>query len=114
MWAALERYVKLDHDALWKEWDRRVQAIADRVGHVKGVRTDRFVPEIANHVPHLRITWEATGLSPEEVVKQLRNGDPSIEIRPGAKDAIEVAVWMLEPGEELIVGKRLVDILKKS
>jgi L-seryl-tRNA(Ser) seleniumtransferase len=116
MWAALEHYLKQDHDALWREWDRRVQTIAELVGKVKGVRTERFVPEIANHVPHLRISWKTsgTGLAPDQVVKQLRAGDPGIEIRPIVEDAIEVAVWMLEPGEEQVVGKRLVEILQKS
>lgn len=116
MWAAVERFVKLDHAAVWRDWDTRVQTIADLVGEVKGVKTEKFVPPLANHAPHLRITWDfqASGLKPEDVVGQLRAGDPPIELRPGVSDALEVAVWMLEPGQDKIVGQRLRAALKKA
>lgn len=116
MWAALDHFMKQDHEAVWRGWEQRVQTIAALVGAVPGVQTKSFVPEIANHVPHLRISWDSAknGLTPAEVVKQLREGEPRIEVRPGPADALEVAVWMLEPGEEQIVGRRIRDILKKT
>jgi L-seryl-tRNA(Ser) seleniumtransferase len=116
MWAALEHYLKQDHAALGREWEQRVQTIAGLVASVKGVKTEAFVPPIANHVPHLRITWDpaALGLTPADVIRQLRDGEPRIEIRPAVQESIEVAVWMLEPGEEQIVGQRIRDILRKT
>ncbi len=116
MWAALDYFLKQDHQAVWRDWEKRCKIVADLVTSVKGVKTEVFVPEISNAVPHLRITWdfEATGLKPRDVVKQLLEGEPKIEVRPGAREAIEVAVWMLDPGEEQIVGKRLREILKKG
>ncbi len=116
VWAALEHFMKQDHQAVWRDWEKRCKTVADLVSPVKSVKTEIFVPQIANAVPHLRITWDytASGLTPAEVVKQLREGEPRIEVRPGAKEAIEVAVWMLDPGEEQIVGKRLREILRKS
>jgi D-glucosaminate-6-phosphate ammonia-lyase len=117
MWAAVEYFVKQDHKAVWRDWEKRCKTVADLVSpSTKTIKTEVFVPEIANAVPHLRITWDyaASGITPAEVVKQLREGEPRIEVRPGAKDAIEVAVWMLEPGEEQIVGRRLREILKKG
>jgi L-seryl-tRNA(Ser) seleniumtransferase len=114
MWAALRRYLKQDHAATWKEWERRIQVIAELVGAVPGVRTEPFVPPIANHVPHLRISWDTAKvrLTPADVVKRLREGEPRIEVRPIVGEALEVSVWMLEPGEERIVGQRLRDVLK--
>jgi len=116
MWAALRHYLKQDHAAIWREWEKRVQTIADLVSAVKGVKTEPFVPPIANHTPHLRITWDmaGTGLTPADVVRRLREGEPPIEIRPVIGDAIEVSVWMLEPGQERIVSERIRDILKRS
>ena len=115
LWAALELYVKQDHQAQWRAWEKRVQTISDLLAPLKAVQKEMYVPEIANHAPHLRITWDyvASGLSTVEVVRQLREGEPRIEVVPEHKDAIQVAVWMLEPGEEQIVGKRLREILKK-
>ena len=114
MMVAIEQYVKMDHAAEWREWEKRVKVVADSVGPVPGVKTETFVPEIANAVPHLRITWDpgAVKITAAEAVKRLRDGEPSIELRPGAKDAIEVAVWMLQPGEAQIVAKRIREVLK--
>ena len=115
MWAALRRFLKQDHAAVWAEWEKRVQTIADLVTTVKGVKTEKFVPPIANHTPHLRLTWDAgLGVTPAEVAKRLREGTPRIEVRPIIAEALEVSVWMLEPGEERIVGERLRDALKKA
>jgi len=114
MMVAIELYVKMDHAAEWREFEKRVKVIADSVGPVHGVKTESFVPEIANAVPHLRITWDpgAVTITAAEAVKRLREGEPSIELRPGAKDGLEVAVWMLQPGEAQIVAKRIREVLK--
>jgi L-seryl-tRNA(Ser) seleniumtransferase len=113
MMVAVENYVKRDHAAEWKEWEKRVKVIADAVS-LRGVETETFVPEIANAVPHLRIKWDQSKLSATEVVKQLREGEPSIEVRPGSKDVLEVAVWMLQPNEAQIVAKRIREVLKPA
>jgi uncharacterized pyridoxal phosphate-dependent enzyme len=114
MMVTIEQYMKRDHAAEWRDWEKRVKVIADSVGPIQGVKTEPFVPEIANAVPHLRISWTpgSVKVTPSEVVKRLREGDPSIELRPGAKDALEVAVWMLQPGEAQIVAKRIREVLK--
>jgi L-seryl-tRNA(Ser) seleniumtransferase len=114
MMVTIEQYMKRDHAAEWREWEKRVKVIADTVGPVPGVKTEAFVPEIANAVPHLRITWspESVKITAKEAVKRLREGDPAIELRPGAKLGLEVAVWMLQPGEAQIVAKRIREVLK--
>jgi len=116
LWAAVEHFIKRDHQAEWRLWEKRCKVVGDLVSSVKTIKTEIFVPEISNAVPHLRITWDfaALGIAPRDVVKQLREGEPRIEVRPGAREAIEVAVWMLDPGEEQIVGRRLREILRKS
>ena len=64
-------------------------------------------------MPHLRITWDesAVKLTAREVTRKLVEGDPSIELRPGAKKGIE-AVWMPQPGEAQIVARRIREVLK--
>lgn len=114
MWAALEHYLRQDHAALDREWQQRVQTIAARLAPLRQVRTEMFVPPIANHVPHLRIRWDVSRLSVAEVVRQLREGPPRIEIRPPLADGIEVSVWMLEPGQAEIVAGRLREVLEKA
>ena len=115
LWAALEHFLRQDPAAMWKEWDRRVATIASGASAVPGVRVERFVPEINNAVPHLRVTWDAAalGVTPEEAVTRLREGEPRIEIRETLRVGIEVAVFMLEAGEDEIVGRRLGQVLRK-
>jgi L-seryl-tRNA(Ser) seleniumtransferase len=114
MMVAVEVYIKKDHAAEWREWEKRVKTVADSVASVPGVKTESFVPEIANAAPHLRIRWEGgvARITPAEAVKRLREGEPSIELRPGARDCLEVAVWMMQPGEAQVVGRRIREVLK--
>ena len=58
MYAALDRYVKLDHAKEWKEWEQKIAVIDDAVKKVKGVKTEVIVPPVANHTPSLKITWD--------------------------------------------------------
>lgn len=119
MMAALEVYLKRDEAAEWKEWERRAKLIIDSVTAVsKATKGEVYVPPVANHVPTVRIKWEKAALKllADDVRKQMREGNPSIEITPGSSPAkaetqeFSVGVWQLQPGEAEIVAKRLREI----
>src|SRR5439155_23463081 len=80
MYKARELFLSEDHDALAKEWQDRLQRISRQIAKVPGVSTSFFVPEIANHVPHMQITWDSAdiNLSPPDASNILRSGKPSI------------------------------------
>jgi D-glucosaminate-6-phosphate ammonia-lyase len=113
MLVALESYLKQDHAAIWKKWEARCRRIAQALEGVPDARTEVFVPEIANAVPHLRITWDyqKRGVDVRTMIKKLREGTPSIEVSPGAQARFTIGVWMMEPGEDAIVGERIRAIL---
>lgn len=115
MLTALELYVKKDHEAEWKEWERRIRTIVDSVRDVPTVQTETYVPPIANHVPHLRVKWDPSkiSVSPVDIKKKLQEGEPSIEVNPGTnKDELIIGVWMMQPGEAEIVARRVRALLK--
>ena len=116
MMVAVEQYFKKDQKAEWAEWERRAKQVMDSVGGVKSVKSEIKIPPISNQVPHVHITWDqsAVKITPPEVVKQLREGTPSIEITPGSTNKLIVAVWMLQAGEAEIVARRIREILKKA
>jgi L-seryl-tRNA(Ser) seleniumtransferase len=116
MMIALESYYKRDHQADWREWERRVNVIRDRVSSIKGVRGEMFVPKIHYHVPHVRIQWDTTviRLTVPEVVNRLRDGEPSIEVRSSPADALELGVWLLEPDEAEVVARRVAEVLRSA
>jgi L-seryl-tRNA(Ser) seleniumtransferase len=115
---AVELFVKRDHQAIWKDWERQVSAIGKAVGGIKGVEAEQFLPVIANQVPHLAIKWDpkAIAMTRDDVAKNLREGEPRIEVRPSAgnEPRLEIAVWMLLPGEYQAVGKRCAEVLKTA
>jgi L-seryl-tRNA(Ser) seleniumtransferase len=112
---ALELYLKEDHDALSKEWQGRLERISSELTKIPGVSTEFFTPDIANHVPHMRITWDSkVSIEPKEVSKLLRNSKPSIVIGGGeGKPGLGMCSFMLQPGEDKIVAERLSHILKE-
>ena len=116
MMIAVETYLKRDHKAEWAEWERRGKVIADSVAGFKTIKTSTWIGEIANHVPHLQVRWDqsAVKISYAEVVKKMRDGDPSIELTPGQPDCLTFGVWTLQRGEEQIVARRLREILKAA
>jgi L-seryl-tRNA(Ser) seleniumtransferase len=75
----------------------------------------------------IRYSQEQLKTSPRDVMTELRLGTPSIELNPstgqttGASagipadvNTIVVGVWMLQPGEEMIVARRLREVLEKE
>jgi L-seryl-tRNA(Ser) seleniumtransferase len=112
MLAAVERYVTIDHDAEARDFEQRAETIRASVAGLAGVKAEIFVPEVANHVPHVRITWDAMTrtLKPADIVTAMRDGEPSIGTRADG-DAIVVGVWMMRPGEDRVVARRLRQVL---
>jgi len=114
MLAALELYLATDHVAERREFEARAEVIRSGVATVPGIKAEIFVPDVANHVPHVRISWDAAakGIAPTDAVNGLRAGEPSIGTRSEG-DALVIGVWMMRPGEEKIVARRLREVLEK-
>jgi L-seryl-tRNA(Ser) seleniumtransferase len=113
MLVAVEAYLKEDHAAVWKDWEARCHTISKCLEAFSDVKTEISVPKIANAVPHLRVNWDtkARGLTAAQMVQKLREGKPSIEVTPGSNRRLVIGVWVMEPGEDAIVGERLRAIL---
>jgi D-glucosaminate-6-phosphate ammonia-lyase len=108
---ALELFLEKDHAHERREYDKRAEAIRAAAVTVPGVRAEVFVPEIANNVPHIRVSWEgATEAAAGAAVKAMKDGEPSIGIRSEG-NALVLGVWMMRPGEEKVVARRLRQVL---
>jgi len=113
---ALELYLNEDHDALAKQWQDQLEGISRQITRVTGVSTSFFVPDIANHVPHMQITWDSSRISftPQEASKLLRSSRPSIVIGTGEdRRGLVVNSFMLQPGEDKIVAQQLVKLFRE-
>ncbi len=116
MYAAIDRYVNLDHKKEWKIWEDRVALIENAAKKVNGVTTTVSVPPIANHTPTLTISWDINKIkvTREEFQNRLRKGNPSVEVVAGKDNSINITVFMLEPKQEKIVAARIYEELSKA
>jgi L-seryl-tRNA(Ser) seleniumtransferase len=123
--AAVDWFLSQDDAAFEAEYQKRADLIAAKLKSLPTLKTQTFIPEVANHVPHLLITYDQNRIriSAADVMEKLRTGAPRIELNPGTGGAsasaglpggpnsIIVGVWMLQPGEDSIVAGRLYDTL---
>src|SRR5215471_18541403 len=130
---ALETWLSLDEKKLYAEWNGRVERIRKLVETVPGVKTDIYVPEDGNRYPTLRVSWDqqAWGFSVTDCVNELRAGNPRVEVlgpdnpslvkavregKPNRKEPkppehIELVSMTMKPGEDLVAGQRLREVL---
>jgi D-glucosaminate-6-phosphate ammonia-lyase len=114
LYRALQVFVQTDHKAQWADWERRVATIAAALSEIPGITATPVVPGVPHNRPQLNIQWDRgkIPLAPKDIVAALRSGKPRIELPPESADSsngVDVTVWMLRSGEEVIVARRLVE-----
>src|SRR5207237_2475477 len=80
--AAVERFVRLDHKAEVREWERRIGVIEKAVADIPSVQCERITPQIAHCVPHLILTWaeKRVRITRAQFTRALTEGDAPIQI----------------------------------
>jgi len=116
MMVALESFLKEDHASIYRAWERTAESMRASLAKTPRVKAEIFVPQVANQCPHIRASWEGYPIVPEALLQQLRDGEPSIELVPAASQpgTIEIATWMLQPGEPDIIVRRIREVLTKG
>jgi D-glucosaminate-6-phosphate ammonia-lyase len=127
MLAAVEAWVKRDHDAEWKTWLSWLDTIAKRVSTIDGVKTAVREPNgLSNRSPALMISWDPAKLNitDEEVAEDLARNKPRIALGAGGgrgrrdseagASTISITPWMMQPGDDKIVAERIYSVLSKK
>jgi L-seryl-tRNA(Ser) seleniumtransferase len=120
MVAAIDWVLSHTEESMQGDYRKRANTIALAVKGIPSVSTEIVVPKIANHVPHLLIRFDPAvrGVTTTQIVTALREQKPSIELNPNTghrpnqgipsdANTLVVGVWMLQPGEDVIVGRRI-------
>jgi L-seryl-tRNA(Ser) seleniumtransferase len=127
MVAAIDWVLSHTEESMQGDYQKRADLIAAAVKGIPSVTTETVVPHIANHVPHLLVRFDpaVTGVTTQQVVARLRADQPSIELNPNTgkppnqgipsnANTLVVGVWMLQPGEDAIVGRRIREALTQK
>lgn len=117
MLAAVEMWVRRDHDAEWRTWMAWLEEISDSVKRIDGVDTEVLQPSgLSNYSPRLEISWDGDqlGVYGSEVEKGLWNEDPRIVLargsgtrRNGGLSTVSVMPWQMSPGDATVVARVL-------
>ena len=117
MLAAVEMWIRRDHQAEWKEWERRLGRIADRAQRVAGVtaKITQPSPDLSNRAPRLTLQWDgaALGITGTEVSKVLLDTEPRIVVAGATASTLSIIPYQMMPGEEKIVAERIYALLSK-
>ena len=107
--AAVERYLKVDHEAERRELDQGAARVIETLSEVSNVTCEKHVPDLANHVPHVMVNWDeaAVGTSSLDALEKLLAGDPPVAVSRIGAGQLRISMWMLRPGEDVIVGARV-------
>lgn len=123
--AAVEAWVKRDHDAEWKKWLSYLDRISRRVSALEGVEAAVREPVgLSNHSPSLVVSWDPAKLhvTGEEIAEELARTKPRIALAGGewgrnrrepenGKTSISITAWMMQPGDDKIVADRIHEVL---
>lgn len=109
MYVALEKFLSLDQKQEWDQQQAQVDLIATAAKTVDGVTTEVTIPPLGNVTPTLHVHWdpEKVKISGKDLQQRLRDGNPSIEVGGSEDTSLTLTAWMLTPGQEKIVAKRL-------
>jgi len=115
---AVERYLRLDQAAERRERTETLTRIADKLKGLPTVHTEFVSNGDFSHTPRLSVQWneQKLGLTVAQMVEKLRAGTPSIEAtslpdyQPAYK-GLGLLAHNLLPGEELIIARRIAEIL---
>jgi D-glucosaminate-6-phosphate ammonia-lyase len=124
MVAAVEAWVKRDHQGEWKTWLSWLDNISKRVSTIDGVTTAVREPSgLSNRSPALVISWDPARLNVtgEEIAEELSKTKPRIALgagggpqaKPGTA-SISVTAWMMQPGDDKIVAERIHGVLARK
>lgn len=109
--AALELYVRRDHDADMRRWYGECKTIVDAVIEIPGVTAGIEQDDWLRPVPEVSIAFTAEwhGRSATEIVDALAAGDPPIIIEASRRDDEDIFInpHGLMPGEAELIGERL-------
>ena len=112
--AAVEWYVGQNHEKLQQSYEDQVTYYDEIFADIQGVTVHRSFPsEAGQPMPRTEIRFdeEQLGITRNEILRQLAEGEPSIDIAGAGANGVLINGQTLMPGEVEIIAQRLKQIV---
>ncbi len=112
--AAIEWYVGQNHEDLQQSYEDQVNYYDEMFADIQGVTVHRSFPsEAGQPMPRTEIRFdeEQLGITRNEILRQLAEGEPSIDIAGAGANGVLINGQTLMPGEMEIIAQRLKEII---
>jgi len=107
LYAAVRRYVSLDHDSVLRCYEKQVATMIRELDGLPSVTAGRDWPNEAGQPAPRTLVRFAPPLNRDAIVAALEDGDPGIAVHLAGSDGILLNPTTLEEGEEVSVVRRI-------
>lgn len=111
-WLAVERYSRLDFEALDRESARQADYLQRVLSQIPGLQLERAPFDRTRRIHRVVVRWDEAALSrtTAQVEKALLEGEPRIAVGRNPDQGIEFTLFMNDPGEEKWAARRMQEI----
>ncbi|MGH8647432.1 MAG: selenocysteine synthase, partial [Gammaproteobacteria bacterium] len=110
---ALNRYLRLDHDAVQETWNKKARYIADQLQGIAGLQAEYRLN--AYGFGEIRIGWDRSKipLTGKQAAEKLKNGEPRIVYYDDEQGGVLQTRTMYD-GEEIFAARRLAAFFREE
>ena len=103
---ALNRFVSLDHEAVFETWNRKARWLNEQLQEIPGLHS--FYRKNAYGFGEIRFEWDqkVIRLTPDQVREKLKDGEPRIVYYDDDKGGT-IQTRTMKDGEEIFAARRL-------
>jgi D-glucosaminate-6-phosphate ammonia-lyase len=122
MLAAVEAWVKRDHEEKYRTWLNYLDNISKRVSTINGITTIVREPaDLNNRSPVLIVSWDPGkfNITGPEIAEMLATTQPRIAVHSGNNEqegtaSLRITSGQMQPGNDKIVADRVHELLSKK
>ena len=114
--AAVDRWMSINHEERLADFETRSQTVIGLIEGTPGLKAE-LIENIVGHKAfgvNLTVDANVAGITAEDMVARLKEGDPSIWTRVGPEGDITLHMFALAEGEERVVGERIASLVTGS
>jgi len=111
---AVRLYIDLDHEKLMQSYEDQVKYATETLAKIPHVSTRRDFPsEAGQPMPRAEIIFDedALGITRNEILTQLREGEPAISLAGAGAKSVYINPQTLEDGQNEIIVERIKQII---